>query len=127
MSADALARNLAWARRGDFLFLSGVIAADPVKGRISRGFDDLPEGVADSIGRTGEFSVDAKDGPILAQSWHVLDRIRATVEQQGGRMRDVFNLVQGSADLDHFPRYDLIRCGFFAGTPPVRRLSRSGP
>lgn len=122
MSADIaqpLARYSAFQRRGDFIFLSGVIAVDPAAGRIIRGFDDLPEGVADGIGRTGEFSVDMKDGPILAQSWYVLDRIRATMKDAGGDIADVFKLVQYFRDLDHFPRYNGVRRMFFPQTPPV--------
>lgn len=118
-TAAPLARYSAWARRGDFLFLSGVIAVDPGAGRVIRGYEDLAPGVADRIGRTGEFSVDAKDGPIIAQSWFVLDRIRATVEQAGGSMGDVFKLVQYFKNLDHFPRYNTVRRTFFPGTPPV--------
>lgn len=117
--AQPLARYSAWTRRGDFVFLSGVIAVDPGAGRIVRGFADLPEGVPDSIGATGEFSTDFKDGPILAQSWYVLDRIRATMEEAGGAMEDVFKLVQYFVDLDHFPRYAAVRRLFFPSTPPV--------
>ena len=88
-AAKPLARYSAWTRRGDFIFLSGIIAVDRAQGRIIRGYGDLPEGVADRIGRSGEFSVDAKDGPIIAQSWYVLDKIRATMEEAGGSMADV--------------------------------------
>jgi enamine deaminase RidA (YjgF/YER057c/UK114 family) len=118
-TAQPLARYSAWTRRGDFIFLSGVIAVDPAAGRVIRGYDDLPEGVADRIGRSGEFSVDAKDGPIIAQSWYVLDRIRATVEEAGGSMGDVFKLVQYFRNLDHFPRYNTVRRMFFPDQAPV--------
>jgi enamine deaminase RidA (YjgF/YER057c/UK114 family) len=117
--ARPLARYSAWTRRGDFVFLSGVIAVDPAAGRVIQGYADLPPGVADRIGRTGEFSVDAKDGPIIAQSWYVLDRIRATIEDAGGTMADVFKLVQYFRNLDHFPRYNTVRRAFFPDTPPV--------
>jgi enamine deaminase RidA (YjgF/YER057c/UK114 family) len=119
MTATPLARYSAWARKGDFVFLSGVIAVDPAAGRIVRGFADLPSGIGPTIGRTGEFSVDAKDGPILAQSWFVLDRIRATMEEAGGQMSDVFKLVQYFRNLADFPRYNAVRKLFFPGTPPV--------
>jgi len=119
MTAKPLARYSAWARKGDFVFLSGVIAVDPAAGRIVRGFADLPSGIGPTIGRTGEFSVDAKDGPILAQSWFVLDRIRATMEEAGGQMSDVFKLVQYFRNLADFPRYNAVRKLFFPGTPPV--------
>ena len=118
-AAQPLARYSAWTRRGDFIFLSGIIAVDPAQGRIIRGYGDLPEGVADRIGRCGEFSVDAKDGPIIAQSWYVLDKIRATMEEAGGSMADVFKLVQYFRNLNDFPRYNTVRKMFFPGTPPV--------
>jgi enamine deaminase RidA (YjgF/YER057c/UK114 family) len=118
-AAKPLARYSAWTRRGDFIFLSGIIAVDPAQGRIIRSYDDLPEGVADRIGRSGEFSVDAKDGPIIAQSWYVLDKIRATMAEAGGSMADVFKLVQYFRDLSDFPRYNTVRKMFFPATPPV--------
>ncbi len=117
--AQPLARYAAWRRRGDFLFLSGVIAVDPQAGRIVRGYADIPDAAADSLGRTGEFSTDIKEGPILAQSWYVLDRIRQTVEDAGGRMSDVFKLVQYFRNLDHFPHYSRVRKSFFPGEPPI--------
>ena len=119
MTATPLARYSAWTRRGDFVFLSGIIAVDPAAGGIIRGFADLPPGIGPTIGQTGEFSVDAKDGPMLAQSWFVLDRIRATVEEAGGQMSDVFKLVQYFRNLSDFPRYNAVRKLFFPGTPPV--------
>jgi enamine deaminase RidA (YjgF/YER057c/UK114 family) len=104
---------------GDFMFFSGVIAVDPAAGRIIRGFADLPPGIGPTIGQTGEFSVDAKDGPMLAQSWYVLDRIRATMEDAGGTMADVFKLVQYFKNLQDFPRYNIVRRMFFPGAPPI--------
>jgi enamine deaminase RidA (YjgF/YER057c/UK114 family) len=52
-------------------------------------------------------------------SWFVLDRIRATVEAAGGRMDDVFKLVQYFRNLDHFPHYSRVRKLFFSGEPPA--------
>ena len=106
-------------RAGDWVLLSGVIAVDPAQGLIVRGFDDIPPDVAAAIGRSGEFSSDFKEGPILAQSWFVLDRIRATVEEAGGRMDDVFKLVQYFRNLDHFPYYSRVRKLFFSDPPPA--------
>jgi enamine deaminase RidA (YjgF/YER057c/UK114 family) len=117
--AQPLARYSAWRRAGDFVFLSGVIAVDPAAGRIVTGYADIPEAAASQIGRTGEFSTDAKEGPILAQSWYVLDRIRQTVEAAGGAMADVFKLVQYFRDVDQFPYYARVRKLFFPGEPPV--------
>ena len=117
--AQPLARYAAWRRAGDFIFLSGVIAVDPAAARIVRGYDDIPTEAATLLGRTGEFSTDIKEGPILAQSWYVLDRIRQTVEAAGGQMSDVFNLVQYFRCLDHFPHYSRVRKHFFPGEPPA--------
>ena len=104
---------------GDFVFLSGVIAVDPARRLIVRGFEDIPNDIADSLGRTGEFSSDIKQGPILAQSWYVLDAIRQIIEREGGQMSDVFKLVQYFRNLDHFPAYSSVRRRFFPGEPPV--------
>jgi enamine deaminase RidA (YjgF/YER057c/UK114 family) len=118
-TTQPLARYSAWTRRGDFIFLSGVIAVDPTAGKVISGYHDIPEDIADSIGRTGEHSVDAKDGPIICQSWFVLNSISATMDQAGGSMSDVFKLVQYFRNLHDFPRYNAIRKMFFADNPPV--------
>lgn len=117
--AQPLARYSAWRRAGDFVFLSGVIAVDPATATIVRGYADIPAAARQLLGETGEFSTDIKEGPILAQSWFVLDRIRATVEAAGGRMDDVFKLVQYFRNLDHFPYYSRVRKLFFSGEPPA--------
>ena len=117
--AQPLARYAAWKRRGDFIFLSGIIAADPVKGMVISGYDDIPKAAQKLIGRTGEMSVDVKQGPIRAQSWHVLDHVRLTIEAAGGSMADVFKLVQYFRDLRDYPDYNRIRRLFFLDDPPV--------
>ncbi len=117
--AQPLARYAAWRRAGDFIFLSGVIVVNPAAGRIVRGYADIPEEAAALVGRTGEFSTDMKDGPILAQSWYVLNSICQTIEAAGGQIGDVFKLVQYFKHLAHFPRYSQVRKLFFPGEPPV--------
>ena len=117
--AQPLARYAAYRRVGDFVFLSGVIAVDPAAGKIVRGYADIPDDAATLLGRSDEFSTDLKEGPILAQSWYVLDRIRLTIEAAGGRMSDVFKLVQYFRSLDHFPYYSRVRKLFFTGEPPA--------
>jgi enamine deaminase RidA (YjgF/YER057c/UK114 family) len=117
--AQPLARYAAYRRVGDFVFLSGVIAVDPAAAKIVRGYADIPDAAATLLGRTGEFSTDIKEGPILAQSWYVLDRIRQTLEAAGGRMSDVFKLVQYFKTLDHFAHYSRVRKLFFTDEPPV--------
>ena len=118
-TAQPLARYAPYRRAGDFVFLSGIIAVNPATGLIVKGFDDISAEAADFIGRTGEFSVDIKQGPILAQSWYVLDAIRRTVESVGGRMSDVQRLVQYFKNLDHFPYYNSVRRRFFPDVAPA--------
>ena len=117
--AQPLAKYSAWRRVGDFVFLSGIIAVDPARSIIVKGYADIPPAARALLGETGEFSTDIKEGPILAQSWYVLDRVRATVEAAGGQMADVFKLVQYFKNLDHFPHYSRVRKLFFTGEPPV--------
>ena len=119
MTAEPLARYSSWLRRGDFIFLSGMIAVEPASGQIIKGFEDLPDIVGPTIGQTGEFSVDMKDGPILAQSWYVLNSIQAKMIEAGGSIDDVFKLIQYFRNLSDFPRYNNVRRMFFPNTPPV--------
>ena len=119
MTAKPLARYSSWLRRGDFIFLSGMIAVEPASGKIIKGFEDLPDGIGPTIGKTGEFSVDIKDGPVLAQSWYVLDSISRIKTEAGGSIDDVFKLVQYFRNLSDFPRYNNIRRMFFPNTLPV--------
>ena len=114
-----LARYAASKRAGDFLFLSGVIAVDPARGRVVSGFADVPDEVRATLGETGEFSIDIRQGPILAQSWFVLDRIRTLIAQEGGQMGDVCRLVQYFRDLRDYPLYARVRRSFFPDLPPV--------
>ena len=118
-TGQPLARYAAARRVGDMVYLSGVIAVDPGTATIGRGYADIPPEARTLVGQTGEFSTDIKEGPILAQSWYVLDRIRATVEAAGGQMSDVFKLVQYFRNLDHFPHYSRVRKLFFTGEPPA--------
>lgn len=117
--AQPLAKYSAFRRVGDFIFLSGIIAVDPAANRIVKGYADIPEDARKLLGETGEFSTDIKEGPILAQSWYVLDRIRLTVEAAGGQMSDVFKLVQYFKNLDHFPHYSRVRKQFFPNESPI--------
>jgi 2-iminobutanoate/2-iminopropanoate deaminase len=114
-----LANYAAWRRAGDFIFLSGIIPVNPQTTLIVRGYDDIPAAAQQLLGRTGEFSTDIKEGPILAQSWYVLESIRTTIESAGGQMSDVIKLVQYFRNLDHFPHYSRVRKLFYPDTPPV--------
>ena len=114
-----LARYAASKRVGDFIFMSGVIAVDPVARRVLSTYGELPESVRVQLGETGELSVDIKEQAIRVQSWFVLHRIEQMIQEQGGTMRDVFKLVQYFKNLDHYPQYKRVRDLFYPSDPPV--------
>jgi len=118
-TAKPLAKYAAFRKAGDFVFLSGVIAVEPESGLIVRGFADISKDAALRIGQTGEFSSDIKVGPVLAQSWFVLNKIQTTVESLGGEMKDVIKLVQYFKNLDHFALYSRVRNQFFQTVSPA--------
>lgn len=113
------ARYAPYQRAGDFIFLSGFIAVDPSRHKVIMGYADIPPSARKLLGETGEMSMDVKEGPIAAQSWYVLDRIRATVESAGGKMTDVIKLVQYFRDLRDYPAYNRVRKLFFGAEAPV--------
>lgn len=117
-----LAKYASHRRVGDFIFFSGVIAVNPAEKKIVKGFDDIPFEAAQLIGQTGEFSSDIKKGPILAQSWYVLNAIKSMIESQGGQMSDVFKLVQYFKNLEHFPYYSEVRKQFFPDQSPISTI-----
>ena len=122
--ARPLSRYSPVRRAGTLVYFSGIVAADPVSGRVIRGYDDVPEEVCAAIGATGEMSTDSKDGPIAAQSWFVLDNLRKTVAAAGGTLDDVVKLTQYFRDLRDFPIYNRIRATFFPGEPPASTVVR---
>ncbi|MEX3073347.1 RidA family protein [Vibrio alginolyticus] len=117
-----LARYASFRRVGDLIYFSGVIAVNPEERKIVKGFEDIPYHAAQMLGQTGEFSSDIKKGPILAQSWYVLNAIKNMIESQGGTMKDVFKLVQYFKNLDHFPYYSEVRKQFFPDESPVSTI-----
>lgn len=118
-AGEPLAKYAPWRRVGDFIYLSGIIPVNPQQGLIVGGYDDIPVAAQRLLGRSGEFSTDFKEAPILAQSWYVLESVRTTIESAGGNMSDVFKLVQYFRNLDHFPYYSRVRKLFFPDHAPV--------
>lgn len=117
-----LANYLAAKRVGDLLFMSGVIAVNPKSGAVVASYQDLPDQARRQLQGlgyvTGQMSVDVFEAPAVSQSWFVLNRIRELVEVEGGRMGDVFKLVQYFRDLRHYPAYNRVR-GLFCPEPVV--------
>ena len=106
-TAAPLANYLAAKRVGNMLYLSGVIAVDPAAKKVVTSYTDLPppaQAQLQSLGYvTGQMSVDIFEAPAVTQSWFVLNSIKNIVEAEGGKMRDVFKLVQYFRDLRHYP------------------------
>ncbi|MCJ0761665.1 RidA family protein [Variovorax terrae] len=118
-----MANYLAAKRVGDFVFMSGVVAVDPVRRQAVRSYDDIPEAARAALRPlgyvTGQMSVDIFEAPIVAQSWFVLERIRQLAAEHGGSMADVVKLVQYFTDLRHYAPYNRVRGLFYPGEPPV--------
>jgi enamine deaminase RidA (YjgF/YER057c/UK114 family) len=115
--AKPLSRYAPFRRAGDLVLFAGITAADPDRGIVIRGYADLPPELRSQAGETGEMSTDSKDGPITAQSWFVLDRLRSTVVAAGGTLNDVVKLTQYFRDLRDFPIYNEVRARFFRDPP----------
>jgi enamine deaminase RidA (YjgF/YER057c/UK114 family) len=115
--AKPLSRYAPFRRAGDLVFFAGITAADPDRGIVIRGYADLPADLRGQAGETGEMSTDLKDGPITAQSWFVLDRLRSTLAAANGTLDDVVKLTQYFCNLRDFPIYNEVRAKFFRDPP----------
>jgi enamine deaminase RidA (YjgF/YER057c/UK114 family) len=108
---------------GDCLFLAGVVAADPESGRVVEGYDDLPPEALEQLSSaglaTGAMSVDSKEGPVAAQAWFVLDRVRRLLVAEGLSLDNVAKLTQYMTDLRDFPVYNRVRLLFWPENPPA--------
>ena len=118
-----MAHYAASRRAGDFVFMSGVVALDPVRRQAVASYDDIPDAACAALKPlgyvTGQLSVDVYEAPIVAQSWFVLDRVRQLAEEMGGGMADVVKLVQYFRDLRHYPAFNRVRGLFYPAEPPV--------
>ncbi len=121
-AGTSLANYLTCKRVGDTLYMSGVIAVDPGTRAVINAYEDLPAPAIKQLQAlgyaTGQMSVDIFEAPAVCQSWFVLNRIQAIMQEQGGHMRDVFKLVQYFRDLRHYPAYNRVR-GLFCPDPVV--------
>jgi enamine deaminase RidA (YjgF/YER057c/UK114 family) len=115
--AKPLSRYAPFRRAGNLVIFSGITAADPERGIVIRGYADLPDELQRNAGETGEMSSDAKDGPITAQSWFVLDRLSDTLAAAGGSLDEVVKLTQYFRDLRDFPIYNEVHAKFFRDPP----------
>lgn len=118
-----MARYAAAQRVGDFVFMSGVVAVDPATRQAVSRYEQLPEAAQAQLRGlgfvTGQMSVDVFEAPIVAQSWFVLERIRALAAEHGGTMADVFKLVQYFRRLPDYAPFNRVRGLFYPDAPPV--------
>jgi enamine deaminase RidA (YjgF/YER057c/UK114 family) len=124
MSMGQPMANYAAARRaGDFLFVSGVVAVDPARKAVVQSYDELPPQAREQLRTlgydTGQMTVDLYEAPAVAQSWFVLDRIRAIAREHGAEMEHAIKLVQYFRDLRHYPFYNRVRGLFYPTQPPA--------
>jgi 2-iminobutanoate/2-iminopropanoate deaminase len=124
MTMGQLMANYAAARRaGDFVFVSGVVAVDPVRKAIVQSYEELPAHAREQLRTlgydTGQMTVDIYEAPIVAQSWFVLDRIRQIAREHGADMDQAIKLVQYFRDLRHYPFYNRVRGLFYPTQPPA--------
>jgi 2-iminobutanoate/2-iminopropanoate deaminase len=112
-----LANYLAAQRMGPLLVMSGVIAVDPATQKVVQSYADLPAHAREALRTlgydTGQMSVDVFEAPIVAQSWYVLDRIRALAAEHGVAAGQPTKLVQYFRDLRHYPAYNRVRPLFY--------------
>jgi enamine deaminase RidA (YjgF/YER057c/UK114 family) len=115
------------ARIGDFsigvwcddtLFLSGVIGFDAQLGRVVEGFGDLPQEAVRQLA-TGHFSIDHREGPIVAQAWVAYSLIEATLAGEGLDFGNVIKITHYLTDLGDFVAYSRVRGRFLANEPPA--------
>ena len=104
-----------WA--GDTLHLAGVVAMYPGTGRRVRGYDDLPDDVAERF-RVGHISVDQREEGIVAQTWAIFDIARQHLESQGLTLAHVVHMTVYFTDLRDFPGYHRVRLALFPDQPP---------
>jgi 2-iminobutanoate/2-iminopropanoate deaminase len=118
-----MAHYAAARRAGSFLFLSGVVAVDPVLRTVAQTYDDLPAHAREALRRlgydTGQHTVDLFEAPAVVQSWLVLERIRQIAQEHGADMAQAIKLVQYFRDLRHYPYYNRVRSLFYPGEPPA--------
>ena len=115
-----LANYKAWQRAGDWVLMSGVIAVDATTHSVIADYRQLPDAARRELATlgydTGQLSVDVFEAPIVAQSWFVLDRIRAMAQEAGCNLASAdctLRLVQYFCDLRHYPAYNRVRTLFF--------------
>lgn len=80
---------------GDWVFVSGQLAIDPSTGKLI-------------------------EGDIKAQTYRVLENIKAIVEAAGGSLKDVVKTTCYLTDISLFKDFNEVYASFFNENPPAR-------
>lgn len=101
----------------------------PVEFTDSGRFGDLPFSDAVRVGNvvylSGEIGYDASTGTLVpggirAETWQLMNNIKASVEAQGYRMQDVVKCTAMLADMADWPAFNEIYRSFFSKPYPTR-------
>jgi enamine deaminase RidA (YjgF/YER057c/UK114 family) len=103
---------------GDWLFLAGVTGADRHTGKAISGYADLPPDVTKQLS-TGLLVTDAREGPIVAQTWFVFDQIRNILEREGLGLQNIVRMEQFLTDMNDYVAFNRVRQAFFPENPPA--------
>ncbi len=98
---DALGPYSVAVQAGDFVFVSGQVAIDPVTG------EQAPDNVA-------------------AQTKQIMENLRAILEDVGLTLSDVAKTTIFLADINDFPTVNDIYGGYFEDEPPARSTVQVG-
>ncbi len=109
---------------GPFLFVSGQVAWEPMRGLI-RGVEDLGKDAPPL--RAGYSFVDAIEGPVAAQSWVIYRNLRGILERCGSRLDQALRLHIYQKDKRFFPAFERVRMQHETAHPaPSSGLGVSG-
>lgn len=101
----------------------------PVEFIDSGRFGDLPFSDAVQVGNvvylSGEIGYDASTGKLVpggirAETWQLMNNIKASVEARGYRMQDVVKCTAMLADMADWPAFNEIYRSFFSKPYPAR-------
>lgn len=103
---------------GPLIFLAGDVAADPERGLIVRGYDDL--GPAGASLASGQLGPDGWEGPIRAQSWFIYERIRTLLEGAESSLQRILKQTIYLRDPRDLPAFaEISRSVFGDRLPPT--------
>jgi enamine deaminase RidA (YjgF/YER057c/UK114 family) len=105
-------------RAGQFLFLAGIVAADPKRGIVINSYRDLEDEAGKAL-ETGDMSIDCQEGRVAAQTWYIFSTMKRILEENATSLDNVLKLTTYMKDVSQFPAYVRVRTMFFPENPPA--------